>query len=174
MSISPHKETKEFYFRKSSFDSGCVNCSSDNNLCSAKTILTLLSPHKIDILRFETNSNITSAQVNPQSEKIAVSNSKHIAIYNLETCCCLYALTLPFKCLFWTWADKDIVAFVSENDVYHWDLQYPLEPQIIFRLEDKMHKCQFTNYKFDLLYNSWCFLSGLYLDDEGITNSIVW
>ncbi len=149
------------------------NGKSGNNLVTImvpqmETSITIVNPYTNQTHNCETSSDTKCAQINPQNEIIGISNDRFLAVYCVHKSQCLNTLPFPSKCIFWNWINNNIIAIITERDVFHWDMNDPYEPQFVFKLNEKIKNYQITGYKCDKSNAFWFAVSSLFVDEEGI------
>lgn len=147
-----------------------------SSLCVENTI-TIINPRDGALISCQTDEDSNCAQISPQINVIAVSNEYWIAFYSISTNDRLGVLELPRSCSYWTWISADTVAVVSRGEVLHWTLPNS-EPdsnciraydrkRLVFEVDNDIAHNQIIGYTVDPLFDNWCALSTLYVDEVG-------
>lgn len=150
----------------------------DHHSQSVEHVITIISPTSGFLVTCQTNADTSCAQINPELDIIAVSNDNWLAFYSIQTNYCLATLPFPSKHLYWTWINSETIALVTKRDVYHWRITYhestpnyiqtpKSPPRMMFTIDESIKDNQITGYIVDPIFNQWCALSSLYIDDDG-------
>ena len=133
-----------------------------------ESVVTIVNPFTKQVYNCQTGCDTNCAQISPDSDMIAISNERFVAVYCVQTNKCLNTLPFPSKCLFWNWINNNLIAIVTDREVFHWNIDYPFEPQLKFRVEPKLRDYQITGYKCDQTNELWFAITSLYTDEEGM------
>lgn len=168
---TPIKYDSSFLLNRSKDDSLMRDFYSGSSQKSSESIITLINPFEYLLINCETTGETNCAQISPGKEIIAVSNEYWLAFYSIRDNLCLGTVQFPNKCQYWTWINNDTIAIITENEIFHWCLEWekPLSdyPKLIFTISDEVKNYQIVNYAADSIYGNWFALTALYLDDEG-------
>ena len=75
-----------------------------------------------------------SVIMNPVNKVIAIKVEKKIQILNVESESEIKDYVMENDIIFWKWISADTLAIVTENSVYHWNIEGDSIPQKIFDL----------------------------------------
>lgn len=132
--------------------------------------LTVLNPLDGSI-KYSKPIEADSVQVNPSQPIIAVKCGQKLEVYNFETNAMISKSTIHEPIAFWTWLNTDVIAMVTENFIYHWDLgkdNYPIEK--MFMRHNRLTFSEIIGYKADASLK-WLAITGLIPEDEKITGT---
>ncbi|XP_054155573.1 clathrin heavy chain-like [Oppia nitens] len=140
---------------------------------SQETVITVINPFTNHLYNCQTSCDTKCAQISADNEMIAISNDRYLAVYCVATNKCLNTLPFASRCLYWCWIASNTIAIITDIDVYHWCIDYPFEPKLVFKLDKRFRDYQITGYKCDLRNQLWFAISSLYVDDEGDINGCI-
>ncbi|XP_077996151.1 clathrin heavy chain 2-like [Glandiceps talaboti] len=107
-----------------------------------------------------------SAAMNPTTPWLALKGGRSIEIFDLEQRKRRHMCTMENQIVYWTWINSEVIAIVTNRQVYHWNITGEREPSRVFQRHNRLKKCQLVSYKTDKTMR-WMALTGLYKEDTG-------
>ncbi|KAJ5069647.1 clathrin heavy chain [Anaeramoeba ignava] len=108
---------------------------------------------KISVVNFESFSKTTYslqgnlAKMNPENHQIALQNETIIQVLDLDSKMCLKKTNFKENVLFFKWITVEILAIITENKVYHWNIKDSKEPEPLFEIHESLQNHQIINYQ---------------------------
>lgn len=130
---------------------------------------TCINPLSTHIRSFETDG-LTSAQVNPERDVIALATRKKIFIVCLERHVCLGWHPLKEDIEFWSWISRNVIVMVGREKVYMWNYSTDMHTTL-FNRHARLRNCQVTQCVADSTL-SWFALTALYRDKDGSVSGV--
>lgn len=101
-----------------------------------------------------------SAIMNPDSKVIALKASKQVQVFDLEKKAKLKSFLMSEDVVFWHWLGPATIGMVTDNTVFHWDVEHGGDPQRIFDRHVNLAGCQIIGYRTDST-GRWLLLVGI-------------
>nr|XP_022339622.1 clathrin heavy chain 2-like [Crassostrea virginica] len=132
--------------------------------------LTVLSPLDGSV-KYSEPIKADSVQLNPSQPVIAVKCGQKLEVYNFETKAMISKSRIHEPIAFWTWLNSDVIAMVTENFIFHWDLrQDDIPPEKMFMRHYRLAFSEIIGYKADVNLK-WLAITGLFPEEETITGT---
>ena len=114
---------------------------------------------------------LTSAQVSPVRDVIALSTSDKIYAMCLKTNKIISWNRFPCEVEYWTWVGKSVIGMIGGERIYHWLIDSDSLSFVVNR-SPRLRNTQITNYQVDR-YQGWHVLQALKSDSDGSISGIV-
>lgn len=101
-----------------------------------------------------------SAIVNPDSKVIALKAGRQVQIFDLDRKAKLKSYMMVEEVVFWRWLGPSAIGMVTDNGVYHWNLEGSEDPRKVFDRHPSLSGCQIINYRTDST-GRWLLLVGI-------------
>ncbi|KAI0987660.1 hypothetical protein GJ496_003725 [Pomphorhynchus laevis] len=114
-----------------------------------------------------------SAIMHPTEKIIALKAGRTLQIFNIGTKTKIRGHNLSEDCQFWKWISPSIVALVTDNAVYHWNIDGDENqgPVKMFDRHSILNGCQIINYRTDVSIK-WLLLIGIAAQDNRVAGKM--
>ena len=115
--------------------------------------------------------HVTSAEMNPMKQVLAISTSTNIFLINLSNGAILSKIHFPTQVIYWCWLNETYIGFISKShDVYHWNVSEDSFSRV-FKMDERLIETQITCYK-SSPDGKWFSLTGLMKSESSYHDSI--
>eukprot|EP00930_Biecheleria_cincta_P019685 TRINITY_DN1496_c0_g1_i1.p1 TRINITY_DN1496_c0_g1~~TRINITY_DN1496_c0_g1_i1.p1 ORF type:complete len:1703 (+),score=387.00 TRINITY_DN1496_c0_g1_i1:58-5166(+) len=165
-----------------SFRFGVTTMESDKYICVKDTGAD--GAPQVVVIDMHNGNNVTkrpmkaeATLMNPAENIMALKavaegqTGQFVQVFNLDTKAKLGVYQSPENIVFWKWVTTRILAFVTQTDVYHWNLDVANStPEKMFTRAGKLAEAgsQIISYATNAAM-TWCLLTGISTQDQGKT-----
>lgn len=130
--------------------------------------VTVLNPREGTKL-FAGTTSADSLLMNPSHPIIALKASLRFEVFNFGAKMLVSKMDMVDRVIYWTWVNSDIIAIVTDNAVFHWDLwQGDSPPECVFNRHNRLAFSEIVSYKADRSLK-WLAVTGLTPEEDRIS-----
>ncbi|XP_014673517.1 PREDICTED: clathrin heavy chain 2-like isoform X2 [Priapulus caudatus] len=116
-----------------------------------------------------------SVKKNPGKPWVALKAGQQLEVYDMERKVLVSKHKTSFPVIFWTWIGASVIALVSDDAVYHWDLAHGSDASSaqrrLFARHSRLDNAEIVSYVADDAHR-WCALLGL-IENDGAVQGVV-